>query len=82
MPQSKLNSDLAASIAAGVGKSAPPAGVVGLAAVGAIDMTFLVGLVTIGYIVLQSAYLIWKWQKERREHRKFLANLDLPEKPE
>lgn len=78
MAQTKLNSDLASAVGAAVGKSAPPAGIVGLAALGAIDMTFLVGLATIGYIVLQAAYLLWKWAKERRESRKFLAKLEEP----
>lgn len=78
MAQTKLNSDLASAVGAAVGKSAPPAGIVGLAALGAIDMTFLVGLATIGYIVLQAAYLLWKWAKERRESKKFLAALQQP----
>lgn len=79
MAQSKLNSELAQAVGVAAGKSAPPAGIVGLAAIGAIDMTFVVGLVTIGYIVLQAAYLLWKWNKERREHKKFLAAIELPE---
>ncbi|SDQ42520.1 hypothetical protein [Pseudoxanthomonas sp. CF125] len=78
MANTKLNSDLTHAIGAAVGKSAPPAGIVGLAALGAIDMTFVVGLATVGYIVLQASYLLWKWAKERRESKKFLASMGLP----
>jgi hypothetical protein len=78
MARTKLNSDLTQAVGVAAGKVAPPAGIVGLAAVGAIDMTFFVGIVTIGYIVLQAAYLIWKWNKERRESKKFLASMGLP----
>ncbi|KAF1706273.1 hypothetical protein [Pseudoxanthomonas sacheonensis] len=78
MANTRMNSDLAHATGVAIGKSAPPAGVLGLAALGAIDMTFLVGLLTAGYILLQSAYLLWKWAKERRESQKFIAAMEKP----
>jgi len=37
-----------------------------LAALGAIDMTFLVGIATFTYVVAQLGYLIWKWRREAK----------------
>lgn len=61
-----MNQELTNAAGAAVAKSAPPVGVVSLAALGAIDMTFLVGAATFVYVVAQLGYLIWKWRKEAR----------------
>jgi len=51
-------------------KTAPPVAIAAGAALGAIDMTFLVGVGTLVYLSLQSAYLCWKWYTERKAKQK------------
>lgn len=55
---------MASAVGSAVGKSAPPVAVVAGAALGAIDMTFLVGAATFVYVLCQTAYLGWKWYRE------------------
>lgn len=61
-----MTQDLTSAAGAAIAKSAPPVGVVSLAALGAIDMTFLVGIATFTYVVAQLGYLIWKWRREAK----------------
>lgn len=62
-----MSANLANEIGVAGAKTAPVAAISGLAAVGALDITFWVGVATIGYVVLQAAYLIWKWRREARK---------------
>lgn len=64
MAQPKLNSDLANAAGVAAAKSAPPLAVVAAVESGAFNMSFWVGAATIAYVVLQGAYLIWKWRRE------------------
>lgn len=63
----EVKHEFADAAGAAVLKTAPPVAVATGSALGAIDMTWWVGVVTIGYIVLQGAYLIWKWRRESRK---------------
>lgn len=36
------------------------------AVVSAVTLNEALGIVTIGYILLQAAYLVWKWRRESR----------------
>jgi hypothetical protein len=62
-----VRQELAEAAGAAALKSAPPVAVIAASTSGAIDMTWLVGAVTIGYIILQSAYLLWKWRRESKK---------------
>jgi membrane protein implicated in regulation of membrane protease activity len=46
--------------------SAPPLAVVG-AQVAGLGINWWVAAATLAYIVLQGAYLIWKWRKEAKK---------------
>ncbi len=48
-------------------KAAPPVAAAVGAATHSISINHVVGAVTIAYVVLQAAYLIWRW---RRDHRR------------
>lgn len=48
-------------------KAAPPVTITALAWMNALTLNEVVALATIGYIVLQSAFLIWKWWREYRK---------------
>ena len=61
-----MKSEMAGAVGAAGLKTAPPVAISTLAAVGAIDMTFLVGLATFVYVVAQLGYLLWKWVREAR----------------
>lgn len=61
-----MKSEMAGVVGAAGLKTAPPVAISTLAALGAIDMTFLVGLATFVYVVAQLGYLLWKWRKEAR----------------
>lgn len=45
-------------------KGAPPVAVVASSLGGILDVNFLVALLTGLYVLLQGAYLIWKWRRE------------------
>lgn len=62
-----MRNEIAQAVAAAGVKSAPPIAVVAASAAGALDMTFLVGATTFVYLVVQVAYLIWKWRREARK---------------
>lgn len=61
-----VRQELAEAASTAALKSAPPVAVVTATTIGAIDMTWLVGAVTVGYVLLQAAYLLWKWRREAR----------------
>jgi hypothetical protein len=73
-----LNSEMANTISAAGLKTAPPAVISTLAALGAIDMTFLVGAATFVYVVAQLAYLLWKWNRERKASKAFAEKIAAP----
>lgn len=50
---------------AAAAKLTPPAAVVAASAAGWSLQDWMY-IATIGYIVLQAAYLVWKWRRERR----------------
>jgi heme/copper-type cytochrome/quinol oxidase subunit 2 len=62
-----VRNEIAQAVAAAGAKSAPPVAVVAASVTGALDMTFLVGAATFVYIVVQLAYLVWKWRREARK---------------
>lgn len=49
------------------GKSAPPVLYVGVQLAG-ISLPDWVAIATLVYIVLQAAYLIWRWRRQARRH--------------
>ena len=51
-------------------KSAPPVAVTGWAWMNGLSLNEVVALATLGYIVLQAGYLIWKWIREWKRSRK------------
>jgi hypothetical protein len=61
-----VRDELAAATAGAVKASAPPLAVVG-AQVAGLGINWWVAAATLAYIVLQGAYLIWKWRKEAKK---------------
>jgi len=58
-----VNHEITNAVAAATAKTTP-------AVAGAMwTADTIVTAFTVGYIVLQSAYLIWRWRRERREKR-------------
>ena len=51
-------------------KSAPPVAVTGWAWMNGLSLNEVVALATLGYIVLQAGYLLWKWYREWKRSRK------------
>ena len=47
-------------------KAAPPVTVSLVAWVQGLTINEVVGIATLGYILLQAAFLIWKWRRERK----------------
>ena len=58
---------LAKTAAAEAAKAAPPVAVVVDAAANSWTMTHTATALTIAYILLQAAYLIWKWRAEQQD---------------
>ena len=48
-------------------KATPPVAISGLAWMHGLTINEAVGLATLAYICLQSAYLLWKWYREWRK---------------
>lgn len=53
------------AIAAEAAKASPPVAVTGWALLQGIPVDRMVGWATLIYVVLQTAYLLWKWRRER-----------------
>lgn len=54
-------------------KAAPPIAVLADAAANGWTMTHTATALTIAYVLLQSAYLLWKWRVERQDRLARLA---------
>lgn len=67
MARSRVNQELAQAASGAIAKSAPPLAVVAAVESGAFNMSFWVGAATLVYVVLQGAYLVWKWRREARK---------------
>lgn len=61
--------NLIRTAAAEAAKAAPPVAVVVDAAANQWTMTHTATALTIAYILLQAAYLIWKWRAERQDRQ-------------
>lgn len=57
-----MNTELTSEIL----KASPPIGVVATGWLAEIPITPIVGIVTVLYIILQSAYLIWRWRRQSK----------------
>ena len=51
-------------------KTTPPVAVMAWTWMHGVTLNEIVALATLGYIVLQAAYLIWKWIREYKRGRK------------
>lgn len=56
-------------VATEAAKAAPPVAVTAFAMAHGLTLNEIVALVTLGYIVLQAGYLLWKWRQEYRRSR-------------
>lgn len=45
-------------------KGAPPVAVATGSIIGVIDINWILAAATICYVILQGAYLLWKWRRE------------------
>lgn len=61
------NHNLSAEAVSEAFKGAPPVAVVASSLGGFLDINFVVAMLTGLYVVLQGAYLIWKWRREARD---------------
>lgn len=50
-------------------KASPPVAVTAWAWMSGLALTDLVALATLAYVVLQTAYLLWRWSREVRRRR-------------
>lgn len=60
-------------VAVEAAKVSPPAYVVGKSLAEGWTMTHTATALTIAYVVLQAAYLIWKWRNESEDRRRLLS---------
>ncbi|WP_313073424.1 hypothetical protein [Melaminivora sp.] len=65
--------------AAEAAKAAPPVAVLADAAARGWTMTHTATALTIAYVLLQSAYLVWKWRVERQDRLARLAREKMEE---
>lgn len=56
-----------AQAAAEAARAAPPVAVTVAAMADGITVNHVVGIVTVLYVLLQAAYLIWRWRRDHRE---------------
>lgn len=61
------------TLAVETAKAAPPVAVVADAVARGWTMTHTATALTIAYVLLQSAYLVWKWRAERQDRLARLA---------
>lgn len=60
-----MRQEIGEAVSSSVARSLPPVGVVG-ATVAGVPLDAWVLILTAMYIVLQSAYLVWRWLREAR----------------
>lgn len=60
------NHSFSADFASEAAKGVPPVAVAASGIVGLVDLNVIVALLTAAYVLLQGAYLIWKWRREAR----------------
>ncbi|MBS0501106.1 MAG: hypothetical protein JSR74_12385 [Proteobacteria bacterium] len=65
--------------AAEAAKATPPVAVLANAAANGWAMTHAATALTIAYVLLQSAYLVWKWRAERQDRLHRLAREGIEE---